>query len=302
MSELKHHTVHANGIRQHYVDAGDGPPVVLLHGFPFTNYTWRHQIPELAKQYRVIATDLRGYGETDKPMDGYDKRNMASDLLELMRILGIEKISLVGHDRGARGATHFAKDHPEAIDRLVVMDNVPTRIIARDFNFTTMAKTYWLFLFHLKLDLPEILIIGPEEQWLRHLYSEWCYNPHAISGKDFETYVTAYGSPGAVRGCLADYRASAEDLAQDMADAFVKIAAQLSQSGELISTAWETPSTYRMSGREWPITFGPLQCHNVGMSLRRSSPHLQLNCCSSFSPIGLVDCTARNQPKHIGLI
>jgi pimeloyl-ACP methyl ester carboxylesterase len=223
MYELKHHTVPANGIRQHYVEAGDGPAVVLLHGFPFTNYTWRHQIPELAKQYRVIAPDLRGYGETDKPVGGYDKRNMANDLRGLMRTLGLEKISLVGHDRGARVATRFAKDHPEAIDRLVVLDNVPTRIIARDFNFTTMAKTYWLFLFHLKLDLPEILIIGREEQWLRHLYSEWCYNPHAISGKDFETYVTAYRSPGAVRGCLADYRASAEDLAQDLSDASVKI-------------------------------------------------------------------------------
>lgn len=224
MTDTKGHTIHANGIRQHYLEAGAGAPVILLHGFPFTNYTWRHQMPELSKRYRVVAPDLRGYGETDKPASGYDKRNMARDLRELMRALGIEKIALVGHDRGARVATRFAKDHPEAIDRLVVMDNVPTRIIARDFDFARMAKTYWLFLFHLKLDLPEILITGREEQWLRHLYSEWCYNPHAISGEAFETYVAAYRSPGAVRGALADYRASAEDLAQDVADADVKIA------------------------------------------------------------------------------
>jgi haloacetate dehalogenase len=146
MESVKRRTVTANGIRQHYIDAGQGPAVVLLHGFPFTNYTWRNQIPELSKKYRVIAPDLRGYGETDKPITGYDKRNMAKDLRELMRALKIDKIALVGHDRGARVATRFAKDHPDAIDRLVVVDNVPTRIVARDFNFSKMAKTYWLFL------------------------------------------------------------------------------------------------------------------------------------------------------------
>ena len=100
---------------------------MLLRGFPETSFAWRFQIPELAKHYRVIAPDLRGYGETDKPSSGHDKRNMAKDLRALMMTLGIEKIALVGHDRGARVATRFAKDHPEAIDRLVVMGNVPTR-------------------------------------------------------------------------------------------------------------------------------------------------------------------------------
>jgi pimeloyl-ACP methyl ester carboxylesterase len=90
--EIRHHTVHANGIRQHHLDAGQGPPVVLLHGFPETNYAWRHQIPALATRYRVIAPDLRGYGETDKPASGYDKRTMALDLVELLKKLGIGKI------------------------------------------------------------------------------------------------------------------------------------------------------------------------------------------------------------------
>jgi pimeloyl-ACP methyl ester carboxylesterase len=100
MTEIKHHTIRANDIRQNYIAAGEGAPVVLLHGFPETSYAWRHQIPELAKKYRVIAPDLRGYGETDKPATGYDKRNMAKDLRELMRALEIPKIALVGHDRG----------------------------------------------------------------------------------------------------------------------------------------------------------------------------------------------------------
>jgi haloacetate dehalogenase len=84
---ITHHTVLANGIRQHYLDAGEGAPVILLHGFPETSFAWRNQIPELAQHYRVIAPDLRGYGETEKPYHGYDKRTMALDVLELMRAL-----------------------------------------------------------------------------------------------------------------------------------------------------------------------------------------------------------------------
>jgi hypothetical protein len=99
---VKRHTIRANGIRQYYMEAGEGAPVVLLHGFPETSYAWRHQIPELARKYRVIAPDLRGYGETDKPATGYDKRNMANDLRELMRSLEIPKIALVGQSRKFR--------------------------------------------------------------------------------------------------------------------------------------------------------------------------------------------------------
>ncbi|QBR01932.1 alpha/beta fold hydrolase [Paraburkholderia pallida] len=217
------HTVRANGIRQHYFDAGSGPAVVLLHGFPETNYAWRYQIPVLAQQYRVIAPDLRGYGETDKPASGYDKRNMAQDLVALLDHLAIDKIALVGHDRGARVATRFAKDHAARLDRLVVLDNVPTRVVAQNLNPQT-ARAYWFFLFHLVPDLPEVLIQGREAQWLQHFFTDWCYNPHAISGEAFDTYVRAYQRPGAVRGAMADYRANAEDVQQDLVDAEVKIA------------------------------------------------------------------------------
>ena len=223
MTKIRHHTVHANGIRQHYLDAGEGPPVVLLHGFPETSYAWRYQIPALAEKYRVIAPDLRGYGETDKPATGYDKRNMSLDVAELLNSLGIGRVALVGHDRGARVATRFAKDHPGRIDRLVVMDNVPTRIVGRSINSST-AKAYWFFFFHLVPELPETLIAGREDLWLRHFFSDWCYNPHTISGEEFDTYVRAYRNPGAVRGAMSDYRANLEDNAQDAVDADVKIA------------------------------------------------------------------------------
>ena len=219
---VQHLTVRANGIRQHYLDAGSGPPVVLLHGFPETSFAWRHQIPALTQSFRVIAPDLRGYGETDKPASGYDKRTMANDLVALLNELKVPKIALVGHDRGARVATRFAKDHPDLLDRLVIMDNVPTRIVSRSMN-AQIARAYWFFTFHLVSDLPEALIVGREEIWLRHFFSNWCCNPHTIAGADFNHYVAAYQAPGAVRGALADYRATAEDNEQDLVDADVRI-------------------------------------------------------------------------------
>jgi len=196
--------------------------VVLLHGFPETSFAWRFQIPALSAHYRVIAPDLRGYGETDKPAKGYDKRTMANDIVELLKALDVGRVALVGHDRGARVATRLVKDHPDLVDRLVVMDNVPTRIVAREMN-AKVAREYWFFMFHQILDLPEALIAGREDIWLRHFFSDWCHDPMTISGEAFETYVKAYSSPGAVRGAMSDYRASAEDVAQDLEDADNKI-------------------------------------------------------------------------------
>jgi haloacetate dehalogenase len=131
---VDHHTVQINGIKLHYVEADQGAPLVLLHGFPETWYCWRHQIPVLAEKFNVIAPDLRGYGGTDKPASGYDKRTMARDIRVLLQHLKVEKVSIVGHDRGARVATRFAKDYPAMLDRLVVMDNIPTRIIFQRMN------------------------------------------------------------------------------------------------------------------------------------------------------------------------
>jgi pimeloyl-ACP methyl ester carboxylesterase len=93
----------ANGIKFHYAEAGEGPPVVLLHGFPETSYAWRYQIEALKTRYRLIVPDLRGYGATDKAPTGYDKRTMANDIRALMANLGIERAAIVAHDRGARG-------------------------------------------------------------------------------------------------------------------------------------------------------------------------------------------------------
>lgn len=219
---ISHHTATVNGLRMHYVEAGEGPPIILLHGFPETWYAWRHQIPVLAEHYRVIAPDLRGYGATEKPASGYDKKTMASDILELMRQLGIKRAPIIGHDRGARVATRFAKDYPHALERLVVMDNIPTLTIFEKMN-AHVARGHWFFLFNNVHELPEALVSGREEVWLRYIFASWCYNPEALSNEEIATYVEAYRQAGALTGAFNDYRAGEIDVEQDKQDRGKKI-------------------------------------------------------------------------------
>ena len=219
---VRHHTARVNGLKMHYVEAGEGPLVLLLHGFPETWFCWRHQIPVLAEHYRVVAPDLRGYGETAKPVGGYDKRTMARDIIELMRHLGCPRAVVVGHDRGARVATWFAKDYPDATNRLVVMDNIPSRIIFERMD-AKVAHGHWFFIFNNVPDLPEALITGREEVWLRFIFSSWCYNPELFTPEGLAVYVAAYSKPGSLRGAFSDYRAGEEDVAQDEQDRDVLI-------------------------------------------------------------------------------
>src|ERR1700686_1107816 len=216
IQRVTHHTARLNGITQHWVIAGDGPPVYLLHGFPETWFAWRKQIPVLAERYTVIAPDLRGYGDTEKPAFGYDKRTMAKDLAALMDHLGHNRAPIVGHDRGARVGTRFAKDYRERIDRLVTMDNIPTRILAEGEN-PAEHQIAWFAHFLNVTDLPETLIAGREEPWLTHFYISWSYDPNMLSAEDIDVYVRAYRQPGAVRGAAMDYRATGEDVKQDEA-------------------------------------------------------------------------------------
>ena len=215
---LTRHTVRVNGIRMHVAEAGKGPPVVLLHGYPETWYAWRNQWPDLARDYHVIMPDLRGYGDSDKPDSGYDKRTMAEDIRQLVAHFGYDRISLIGHDRGARVATRLAKDHRQMVDRLAVLDNIPTRVV---FNSTDarLAKQYWFFYFQQVPHLPEALIAGREEIFLRHFYSTCSYDPAAIDETAVAEYVRAYSQPGALRGAFNDYRAGPVDLQQDIEDA-----------------------------------------------------------------------------------
>ena len=173
---------------------------------------------------------------------------MAADIRALMAKLGIERAAVIGHDRGARVATRFAKDHPDAIDRLGVLDNVPTLQIFERMD-AQIARGHWFFIFNQVPDLPEALIAGREEVWLRFILQGWTYDPEALTPEDLDAYTRAYSKPGAVRGAMSDYRAGREAVAQDRADRDVKIAcptlALWGEDFELVGRMFDVAAIWR---------------------------------------------------------
>jgi haloacetate dehalogenase len=213
-------TAAVNGVRLHYALEGDGPLVVLLHGWPQTWYCWRKVIPALAGAgHSVLAPDLRGYGHSDKPPSGYDKRTMAADVRALVDHLGHRRIALLaGHDRGARVGHRYALDHPAEVERLAVLDVVPTREMFARAD-ATVARGYWHWLFHLQPDLPELLVGANIEAYLRWFFERWTSNRPAVE-EAVPEYVRAFSAPGALRAGFDDYRATfPDDLDADEASA-----------------------------------------------------------------------------------
>jgi haloacetate dehalogenase len=210
-------TATVNGIRQHYLRAGDGPPVVLLHGWPQDSRMWRAVLPALAARRTVVAPDLRGYGYTDAPREGYDKRTTAADVRALVAELGLGPVAVVGHDRGARVAHRWALDHPEEVERLALLDVIPTREVIRRFD-ATLAAGFWHWLFHMQPDLPEALVSGREGAYLEWFFERWAWRRSAIGAEAIGEYVRAFSRPGRLRAGFDDYRATlTDDLPADEA-------------------------------------------------------------------------------------
>ena len=216
--DREHGMAAVNGIRMHYVREGEGPPVVLLHGWPQTWFCWRTLMPLLAGRFTLIAPDLRGYGLSDKPAGGFDKRTMAADVRALVHHLGHERVALVGHDRGARVAHRYALDHPGEVERLAVLDVIPTRAMFARID-QQLARGFWHWLFHLQPDLPELLVGGNIEAYLRWFFERWTHNRPPVE-EAVPEYVRAFEAPGALRAGFHDYRATfPDDLDADDASA-----------------------------------------------------------------------------------
>lgn len=194
-----------------FARAGSGNPLLLLHGFPETHYCWRGLILALAQSHMVVAPDLRGYGGSRAPAggprgEGFSKREMAAELIELMRALGFDCFAVVGHDRGARVAYRMALDHPHTVVRLAVLNVIPTVD-----QFERMASGpslgYWpWFLLAQPPPFPEQLISAAPDQFLRFIFDSWTADSNAIDAEAFKLYLAAF-APAAAAIC-ADYRAS----------------------------------------------------------------------------------------------
>jgi haloacetate dehalogenase len=205
------------GVRLHYRLAGEGPPLVLLHGWPQTGHCWHRVAGPLSERHTVVMPDLRGYGDSGKPETGYDKRTMAADLHRLLQALGLPAAAVVGHDRGARVAHRWALDHPADVERLVVMDVIPTREMWRRMD-ADLARRCWHWLFHLQPDLPEALAGGAIETYLRHVFDSWAHIP--LPEEDVKEYIRAFSVRGALHAGFEDYRAAfPADAEVDDADA-----------------------------------------------------------------------------------
>jgi pimeloyl-ACP methyl ester carboxylesterase len=203
--QLNHRMHRANGVLLHYVTAGKGDAVILLHGFAQTWYEWKRSvIPALAQKYFVIAPDMRGVGDSEKPMDGYDKRNMAEDIWQLIAHLNLEKIILIGHDFGGAVAYALAAAHPELVKKLVIVEMIMPGFGYEDcmqhpFVSDGLGRKVWHLAFHDAVDIPEALIGGRERIYLRWFHNNFAYVPGAISEEDLDEYERCYAAPGGLR-------------------------------------------------------------------------------------------------------
>jgi haloacetate dehalogenase len=223
MTGLVRRTVRANGIRINLWAGGKGPPVLLLHGWPQTAQMWHKIAPVLAEQYTVVCPDLRGYGDSDKPRDGYDKTTMARDMHELMLALGHARYAVVGHDRGGRVGHRLALDQAEAVARLCVLDIVPTHTVFMQTD-RHLAAAYWHWFFFQAPDLPEVMISAAPEPFLRHVLRSLSFQAGAIEEPMVQEYLRAFTLPGTIRATLEDYRAAAtRDVEDDERDLALRV-------------------------------------------------------------------------------
>jgi haloacetate dehalogenase len=225
-SAITHHRRLVNGFMMHYVTAGKGPPLVLLHGWPQSWFEWRKQIPALAEKFTVIAPDLRGLGDSDKPDAGYDKRTLASDVHALVKSLGHEKIGLVGHDWGGAVAYYLSYDHPEMVERLFIFDMVPGLARAGEKLDLAFATRLWHVFFHGgNPDLSTTLIEKDPAFYLRHFFTSGSYNysPAYLSEEEFQEYLRVFRLPGTIRAGMRYYAAGIREDTVNLAGCTKKL-------------------------------------------------------------------------------
>ncbi|MEM8570200.1 MAG: alpha/beta hydrolase [Pseudomonadota bacterium] len=245
-----------NGITLNVRHAGDGAPVLLLHGYPQTSACWHLVAPKLlAAGYRVIVPDLRGYGGSDKPASAadhstYSKREMAKDQVLLMRHFGHERFILAGHDRGARVSHRLTLDYPECVSKVGILDIAPTATMyaKTDKAFAT-GYYHWFFLIQ-PAPLPETLISADAGFYLRSKLGAWGRSGmSAFSAEALDEYQRCFDDPDCISATCEDYRAAATiDLEHDRSDAANRIACPLLVlwGGEgLMGQLYDIPAVWR---------------------------------------------------------
>ena len=208
---VKHEDIEVNGIKLHVAKQGNGKKlVVLLHGWPEFWYTWRYQIPELAKHFTVYAPDLRGFNLSDKPhgISNYKTDTVASDIAALVQQSGFKKALIVGHDWGGAVAWTFATMFPELTEKLVVCNCPHPKLMLDSFksNPSQLIKSWYIFMHQIPL-LPEMIYQFTLPLFFKQFVRGWMYNKHNFSDDDLNEFVKAFKHEGALTGSINYYRA-----------------------------------------------------------------------------------------------
>ena len=216
--------IRTSGAEIHVRLAGEGPPLLLLHGYPQTHAMWHRIAPVLARDFTVVVTDLRGYGDSSRPPSGqrcanYAKRMMAQDQVEVMAALGFDRFMVAGHDRGGRVVHRMALDHPDKVQRAAVLDIVPTLQVFDQVDQETATRYFHWFFLAQPHPLPERMIGADPEHWLRGRLAAWSRTRRAFNPQVVAEYVRCFSHPDSLRATCDDYRAAAGiDLEHDRAE------------------------------------------------------------------------------------
>lgn len=205
-------TADLNGVQIHYVMGGSGPPILLIHGWPETWYEWRKVMPLLAKQFTVVAADLRGFGDSTSAPTGYDKKTLATDMHALMRSLQFPKAVVVGHDWGGPVAYAYAAQYREAVDKLVMIEGLPFG------PWMPTLEPYWFFSFLRVPGYAEQVLAGKEREFLTYFYGNEQFHvvPGSFTPDSVDVYVKSFSRAGRMQPSYGLYRTIEQDVADNV--------------------------------------------------------------------------------------
>lgn len=219
-NDATHGRATVNGVRLHYVTAGSGEPLVLLHGVPKSSWYWSRVIPLLTPHYTVLAPDVRGFGDSERPKDGYDMRTIAEDVAQLASVLSIDQFFLHGEDWGAAFAYALAADHPERVEKLSFGEMLLPGFGLEEWSYLTAENVnsdhflWHIGFFHVR-DFPELLIQGREKLFWSTWMKNETYDPTAITEEDVDEWARCSAAPGGLRAIFEVYRATFENIELD---------------------------------------------------------------------------------------
>ena len=224
LDEFREQRIAVGEVEIHLRTGGNGPPLLLLHGYPQTHVIWHRVAPVLARHFTLVMPDLRGYGQSKGPAPdpahvNYSKRAMAGDMVVVMAALGHERFAIAGHDRGARVGYRLCLDHPARVTRFASLDVVPTLEVWEEMDADLALSTYhWQFL-AVPAPLPERLIGAESELYITHLLKRWAGRFEALDPRAVAAYVGQFRDPRVIAATCEDYRAGANiDRDHDRAD------------------------------------------------------------------------------------